>query len=297
VRDDVEPRLRALRDAVQRGLEVLRGGGSALDAVVEAVVAMEDSGLFNAGLGCALTFDGVAELDAGVMDGSGLVGAVAAVRRVKNPVLLARRVAELTDHVLLVGEGAERLAALLGLVVPEELLVTPEKLRKLEELKAEWARGESFGWLVKLRKLVSEHPGYFGTVGAAALDSEGGVAAATSTGGYWLKLRGRVGDTPIPGAGFYAARGVGACSATGVGEAIIRFMLCRRVCELMALGRDAQAAASEAIAEMSRQLGTGLAGVIAIDAAGRVGYAFNTEGMLVGVGREGRVEAYLLRSS
>lgn len=294
-RGDVEPRLKVLRDAASRGFEVLESGGTALEAVVEAVVTMEDSGLLNAGLGSALTFDGSAELDAGVADGEGLVGAVAAVRRVKNPVLLARRVAELTDHVLLAGEGAERLAELLGLTVPEEQLVTPAKLRVLEELKAKWARGEDFNWLVKLRKLVEQHPDLFGTVGAAAVDRSCGVAAATSTGGYWLKLRGRVGDTPIPGAGFYAVKGVGACSATGIGEAIIRFMLCRRVCELIASGLDAQAAAEAATAEMSRALGEGLAGVIAVDASGRVGYAFNTEAMLVGFARGDEVRAQLLR--
>ncbi len=290
----MEERLRVLREAASRGFEVLEGGGSALDAVVEAVVVMEDSGLLNAGVGSALTFDGVAELDAGVMSGDGLLGAVAAVRRVKNPVVLARRVAELTDHVLLVGEGAERLAEALGLLVPEGVLVTPEKLRRLEELKARWRRGEDFGWLTRLRRLVEEYPGLFGTVGAAAVDRAGGVAAATSTGGYWLKMRGRVGDTPIPGAGFYAAKGVGACSATGIGEAIIRFMLCRRVCDLIALGLDAQSAADEAVRRMSEELGRGLAGVAAVDAAGRVGFAFNTEVMLVGYARRGKVEAKLL---
>lgn len=294
--DGLERRLDALKAAAERGYSVMERGGSALDAVVEAVVEMEDSGLFNAGLGSALTFDGVAELDAGVMDGeTGLVGAVAAVRRVKNPVLLARRVAELTDHVLLVGEGAERLAQALGLTVPEELLVTPEKLKRLEELRARWASGEDYQWLSKLKRLVEEHPGLFGTVGAAAVDAQGRVAAATSTGGYWLKLRGRVGDTPIPGAGFYALRGVGACSATGIGEYIIKFMLCRVVCELMAEGLPAQRAAEEAIARMSAELGEGLAGVVAVDASGGFGCAFNTEGILVaykdGSMREARAEA------
>lgn len=279
--EDVGRRLEVLRGAADKGYEIMARGGSALDAVVEAVVLLEDSGLFNAGLGSALTFDGVAELDAGVMDGEGLIGAVAAVRRVKNPVVLARRVAELTDHVLLVGEGAERLARILGLDVPEEVLVTREKLERLRELKARWARGEDYAWLAKLRKLAEEHPGYFGTVGAAAVDREGRVAAATSTGGYWLKLRGRVGDTPIPGAGFYALKGVGACSATGIGEYIIRFSLCRSVCELMAKGLPAEQAAREAISRMSAELGEGLAGVVAVDVNGGVGYAFNTEAMTV----------------
>mgnify|MGYP000490910105 FL=1 len=279
--EDVERRLEVLKEAAEKGYAVMVSGGTALDAVVEAVVLLEDSGLLNAGLGSALTFDGAAELDAGVMNGDGLVGAVAAVRRVKNPVVLARRVAELTDHILLVGEGAEKLAKVLGLEVPEEALVTREKLERLKELKARWARGEDYSWLAKLRKLAEEHPGYFGTVGAAAVDREGRVAAATSTGGYWLKLRGRVGDTPIPGAGFYALKGVGACSATGIGEYIIRFSLCRAVCELMSKGLSAEQAAREAILRMSAELGEGLAGVVAVDASGSVGYAFNTEAMTV----------------
>ncbi len=284
----MEERLRYLERAAEEGYEVMAEGGSALDAVERVVVVMEDSGCFNAGLGSCLTFDGAVEMDAGIMDGeTGDVGAVAAVRRVKNPVVLARKVMELTDHVLLVGEGAERLAEALGMTVPEDRLVTPEKLRRLEELKSAWRRGEEFNWLTKLRRLVSEVPQLFGTVGAAAVDGEGRVAAASSTGGYWLKLRGRVGDTPIPGAGFYAVRGVGAASATGVGEAIIKFMLCRVVCDFMARGLNAQNAAEEAIKRMGEELGRGLAGVIAVDAEGGVGYSFNTEAMLVGYMRRG----------
>jgi len=290
----VERRIEVLREAAERGYAVMVRGGTALDAVVEAVALLEDTGMFNAGLGSALTLDGVAELDAGVMDGDWLMGAVAAVRRVKNPVVLARRVAELTDHVILVGEGAEKLAKVLGLEVPEEVLVTREKLEKLRELKARWARGEDYSWLAKLRKLAEEHPGYFGTVGAAAVDAEGRVAAATSTGGYWLKLRGRVGDTPIPGAGFYALKGVGASSATGIGEYIIRFSLCRVVCELMAEGLPAERAAREAISRMSAELGEGLAGVVAVDANGNVGYAFNTEAMTVAYRTSGMGNAVAL---
>lgn len=287
VREGVEARLEVLRRAAERGYEAMAEGSTALDAVVEAVMIMEDSGLLNAGLGSALTFDGVAELDAGVMDGEGLIGAVAAVRRVKNPVLLARKVAEVTDHVLMTGEGAERLAEALGLAVPKAALVTLEKLRQLEELRARWARGEDFAWLVKLRQLVEGRRELFGTVGAAAVDAEGRVAAATSTGGYWLKLRGRVGDTPIPGAGFYALKGVGACSATGIGEYIIRFNLCRVACELMGSSLSAQRAAEEAIARMSAELGEGLAGIVAVDASGGIGYAFNTGAMLVGYMAQG----------
>lgn len=290
--ENIDVRLKFLREAAERGFDILTGGGSALDAVIEAVVVLEDSGVFNAGLGSCLTFDGNVEMDAGVMSCEGEIGAVAAVRRVKNPILLARKVMELTDHVLIVGEGAERLASALGLAVSEELLVTPEKLRRLEELKAKWLKGEDFTWLRKLRALLQEYS--LGTVGAAAVDADGCVAAATSTGGYWLKLRGRVGDSPIPGAGFYALKNVGACSATGIGEAIVRSMLCLNVCEYMKAGLSAEEAASRAIEHMSATLGQGLAGVIAVSADGDVGYAFNTEAMLVGFKYKGLREAEAL---
>ncbi len=291
--ENIDARLKFLREAADRGFEILTGGGSALDAVVEAVVVLEDSGVFNAGLGSCLTFDGSVEMDAGVMDCEGKIGAVAAVRRVKNPVLLARKVMELTDHALMVGEGAERLASALGLAVSEGLLVTPEKLRRLEELKAKWLKGEDFTWLRKLRTLLQEYP-FLGTVGAAAVDANGCVAAATSTGGYWLKLRGRVGDSPIPGAGFYALKNVGACSATGIGEAIIKSMLCLNVCEYMKAGLSAEEAASRAVEHMGATLGRGLAGVIAVGANGDVGYAFNTEAMLVGFKYKGLRKAEAL---
>lgn len=290
--ENIGARLKFLREAADRGFEILTGRGSALDAVIEAVAVLEDSGVFNAGLGSCLTVDGSVEMDAGVMDCEGKIGAVAAVRRVKNPVLLARKVMELTDHVLIVGEGAERLASALGLAVSEELLITPEKLRRLEEFKAKWLKGEDFTWLRKLRALLQEYS--LGTVGAAAVDANGCVAAATSTGGYWLKLRGRVGDSPIPGAGFYALKNVGACSATGIGEAIIRSMLCLNVCEYMKAGLSAEEAASRAIEHMSATLGQGLAGVIAVSADGDVGYAFNTEAMLVGFKYKGLREAEAL---
>ncbi|MEM1508553.1 MAG: isoaspartyl peptidase/L-asparaginase [Thermofilaceae archaeon] len=292
--EDINNRLKFLREATTRGFEILTSGGSALNAVVEAVVVLEDSGVFNAGLGSCLTFDGSVEMDAGVMDCEGNIGAVAAVRRVKNPVLLAKKVMELTDHILMVSEGAERLASTLGLTIPEELIITSEKLRRLEELKARWLKGEDFTWLQKLRILSQEYSVFFETVGAAAVDTDGHVAAATSTGGYWLKLKGRVGDSPIPGAGFYALKSVGACSATGIGEAIIKSMLCLNVCEYMRTGLNAKEATLRAIEYMSTTLGQGLAGVIAVDTNGCIGYEFNTEAMLVGFKYKSMQEAEAL---
>ena len=297
--DLVNKRVRFLKTAVKRGYEILERGGSALEAVEAAVIVLEDSGYFNAGLGSCLTFDGVVEMDAGIMDGkTGAIGAVAAVRCVKNPIVLARKVMELTDHILVVGEGADRLAEAFGMKVNQSLLVTPEKIRKLRDFRRAWQRGEAYNWLVKLRSLYESFPQLFGTVGAVALDLQGNVAAASSTGGYWLKLRGRVGDTPIPGAGFYADNKAGACSATGVGEAIIRTMLCYTACNFMEHGMRAQEAANAAISHLSRELGEGLAGIVTVDRYGNVGYSFNTEIMFVGymTSELDKAEAYYLSS-
>jgi len=287
-------RLEYLRLAAEEGYRILERGGSALDAVERAVIVMEDSGVFNAGLGSCLTFDGVVEMDAGIMDGATMsIGAVAAVKTVRNPVRLARKVMELTDHVLLAGEGAERLAEKLGLSIDEGRLVTPDKLRRLEEYKEKWRAGEEFRWLNRLRGVAS----YFGTVGAASIDRDGNVAAATSTGGYWLKLRGRIGDTPIPGAGFYADNSGGACSATGIGEVIIKSMLCYRAFELMRTGVSAMTAAKAAIEAVTSRLGEGTAGIITVDRRGGIGYAFNTQSMWIGYFTEGMDEASALALS
>lgn len=263
-----------LRRAVVEGFGKLEEAG-ALEAVVQAVYVMEESGAFNAGVGCCLTVDGRAELDAGIMDGSGLaVGAVASVS-VRHPVVGAKIVLEKTDHVLMVGEGAMKLLELYGLR-PDPSLVTEAKLRRLRELREKWLSGQDKR-MEKNRQIVRALS--HGTVGAVALDRKGNVAAAVSTGGYWLKLSGRVGDTPIAGAGFYAENGAGGAAATGTGEYAIRLTLSKRAVDLMRSGLDAGRATEAAIAEVTRLFGAGTMGLIAIDAHGNIGYSYNTEGM------------------
>ena len=260
--------------AVAAGAEVLRIGGSALDAVVATVRALEDHPLFNAGVGSLLTVDGTVEMDASVMvalpppptprrgaiSAAALArgaapgprpratlyaGAVAGISRVRNPILLARAVMELTPHVLMAGAGAERLARRAGIARcrPEDLITqrARERWRAALARRAEAAGSAADGG----------GPGSFGTVGAVALDADGGLAAATSTGGVSGKLSGRVGDSAIVGAGTFA-EAPGAASATGQGEAIMKATLCREV--VMALGRgDPRAIAEHAIAEMAAQ--------------------------------------------
>jgi len=250
--------------------------GNAIDGVVEAIKYLEDSGLFNAGIGSALTIKGCIEMDAGLMDGRSLrAGAVACISKVKNPISLARIVLERTDHILLIGNGAEELAKIFNLErrsgIPQHIIERYKKLiNKIEEVKY-WR---------KLKELlpalgIEVH----GTVGAIALDSEGNVAAASSTGGVWLKLPGRVGDTPIVGAGFYADNRFGAATATGLGEYITLYGLSRKVVEYMGQGLKPLDASTKAINELTKLFGYVSVGVIALDTKGNIGSAFNTNAM------------------
>jgi L-asparaginase / beta-aspartyl-peptidase len=275
VRGPVEERparRRAMLEAAGRGRAVLQGGGSALDAVCATIVVMEDNPLFNAGHGSALNADGDVEMDASVMvvpfaappgDANGAAGgvigagAVAGLRRIRNPVLAARAVMTQTPHVLMIGAAAERLAARAGIALcrPDELIT--------ERARARWQA---------YMGRAAEH----GTVGAVGLDIHGQLAAATSTGGITGKMPGRVGDSAIVGAGSFADR-VGAASATGFGEAIMKTTLCREVVRMLARTTPARAAAM-AIKTMELTAG-GEAGVIVVDKRGRVGYAHNAQAM------------------
>jgi beta-aspartyl-peptidase (threonine type) len=248
--------------AAAAGWKVLQGGGAALDAVEAAVRALEDDPRFNAGLGSCLTRAGTVEMDAAVMSGDGLrLGAVAAVTGVRNPIVLARRVLEDAEHVLLVGEGAAAFARETGAaLVAADWHVTPAARAALARALAGRAR-----------------PAGGGTVGAVAIDGAGHAAAATSTGGMIGKRPGRVGDTPLAGAGTYADDQAGAASATGHGERIIQVGLTRAAVDLMRAGCPAPDAAGRALAALDRVAGTG--GLVVIDRAGRVGAAFNTLSM------------------
>ena len=261
-----------LEAALDGGFAVLERGGTSLDAVATAVRSLEDHPCFNAGHGAALTRDGAAELDAAIMDGRHLrAGAVACVRHVKNPVDLARRVMEKSRHVLLVGAGAEEFALEESLVlVPNHYFRTAERLEQLESEQ----RGERVSDLVP--------PAPQGTVGAVALDANGNLAAATSTGGMTNKRPGRVGDSPIIGAGTYAKNGVCAVSATGHGEYFIRAVAAHHVCAAVEYrGLTLEQAVHELLHGILRKLG-GDGGLIAIDHTGRIVMDFSTEGMFRG---------------
>lgn len=261
---DREGHLDGVRRAVEAGFAVLEGGGPALEAVLAAVRVLEDDPVFNAGTGSALNLQGEVEMDAAVALGDGGFGAVACVTGVQHPVDLARVVMERTDHLIVAGHGAVQLARRYGF--PPYNPVTEERLRQWRRALEAARRGEG---------LYRKMGGWYSTVGAAARDATGAVAAATSTGGITLKLPGRVGDTPVPGAGTYAALW-GAASATGHGEGILRVALTRRVVEAMA-ERPAAEACRLVMAELE---GSGVeAGVIGVDRLGRVGVAFNTPAM------------------
>ncbi len=257
-----------IREALIAGWAPLQDGGSALDACERAVVRLEDSAVFNAGFGAKLNRDGVVQLDAALMDGMGLdAGAVAAVERVRNPISLARLVMERSEHVFLVGAGAEEFALAEGVRLCEvkELVAPREKSRWLEWKRAASPESQTDG----------------GTVGAVAIDRQGNLAAATSTGGSFAKHPGRVGDSPILGCGCYADNRIGAVSGTGEGEAILRVGLARTALDLVSGGDDPQQAVETALDRM--QEGTlGKGGLIMLDRVGRMGIASTTPRMSVG---------------
>ncbi len=268
---DVEGAREGCEHAVRSGFEVLRAGGSALDAVELAVRILEDDERFNAGRGACLTREGTVELDAAIMMGDGLrTGAVGSVRGVKNPVTLARRVMEDAEHVLIVGDGAAAFAREANLdLVPAEFHVTDRARRNLaRELGRRRVPAEG--------AFASEAGG--GTVGAVAVDGAGHVAAATSTGGMVGKRCGRIGDTPLPGCGTYADDLAGAASATGHGERIIQVVMAKSAVERLRAGESAPAAAAAAIADLGARV-RGEGGIIVVDRQGRLGFARNTRHM------------------
>lgn len=261
----------SLESTLDASYAVLEQGGSSLDAVTTAVRLLEDDPLFNAGHGAALNRDGAAELDAAIMDGrQQRAGAVACVRTVRNPIELARRVMEKSRHVLLVGAGAEEFALEEGFVpVSNQYFQTEERRQQLEYTR----QGR------RVSELIGSPQG---TVGAVALDAAGNLAAATSTGGTTNKRSGRVGDSPIIGAGTYAKNGVCAVSATGHGESFIRAVAAYHICNAVEYrGLTLEDAAREMLHAIVPSLG-GQGGVIAVDASGRVVMDFSSEGMFRG---------------
>jgi beta-aspartyl-peptidase (threonine type) len=259
----------SLRTALAAGAAILATGGSALDAVEEAARRLEDDPHFNAGRGSVFTYQGTNEMDAAIMDGRDRdAGAVTGVTGTRNPISLARRVMEASPHVFLSREGADQFSRDQDLEQAEpEWFAIPERRRQLDEMRS---HDRYFDDNVK-----------YGTVGAVAVDGKGHVAAATSTGGLTGKRWGRIGDTPLNGAGTYADDRAGAVSATGAGEYFIRAAVAHEICaRIRMLGESAQQAADRVIADVDALGGSG--GVILVTPEGEAVYAFNTPGMYRG---------------
>jgi beta-aspartyl-peptidase (threonine type) len=261
--------LKILNHVLRVGDSILSSGGTCVDAVEQCIVIMEDSPLFNAGKGAVLTHEGIAELDASVMEGLTLkAGAVAAVRDVKNPIQLARRIMDHSEHVMLTGIGASKYYKEQGFKpVPNSYFRTKNRKKSLDEL------------LKKERKETTNDK--HGTVGCVALDIFGNVAAGTSTGGMMNKKYGRVGDSPIIGAGTYANNLTGAFSCTGHGEYYIRLGFSRDISALIEYRNLSIEEACRVEIEKLTQLG-GVGGVIGIDKNGNIALEFNTSGMFRG---------------
>jgi len=265
-----------LAGAVEAGRSILLAGGTALDAVCATVVSLEDNPIFNAGTGAVLNFDGFCELDASVMESrESRVGAVCALQRVKNPVLVARKVMEETDHVMLAGEGALRFARTMGFgdhdpVTPARRADWADKKAHLDEVLGKHS--------LRMRRFLKAHPEYAGgTVGAAAVDANGVLAAATSTGGVTMKLVGRVGDSPIAGAGNYASA-YAAASATGTGEYVMRALAARSIAEAVERGAPLAKAVADVLDRLGRDFDADV-GFVAVDASGNPVAAHRTRDM------------------
>ena len=268
--DDPAARQAVLDEAAEAGA----AAADPLDAVVAAVGALERSPRFNAGVGGAVQADGAVRTDAGVMTGEREVGAVCAVPGLRDGAAAARAVLQRTPHVLVSGAEASALAALEGLETGADLLTDDSRERFREAGAPEGDLAATVDWVAERFGSTDEADDH-DTVGAVAVADDGRLAAATSTGGRWFALPGRVGDTPQVGAGFYAAAAGGA-SATGHGEEIARVTLCREAVRRLEAGEDPQAAAGAAVEALERETG-GDAGIILADREGRVGSAFNTD--------------------
>lgn len=280
---------KGLASALKAGWEILKNGGTALDAVEAAVISLEDNPLFNAGKGAVFTHDGKNELDASIMDGkTHASGAVAFVKNVKNPIRLARMVMEKSEHLLLAGDGANEFARQMNIEIePDEYFFTDLRHRQLLQAREENAVQLDHAAKIEIGKLKAENEDSIlksksnkpiGTVGAAACDFLGNLAAATSTGGMTNKKFGRIGDTPIVGAGTYADNQTCAVSCTGHGEFFMQTVAAYDVAARMKYRNLSLMESAKEVIENLRKIG-GEGGLIAVDAKGNVALPFNSEGM------------------
>ncbi len=268
----VEAHRKGVSKALHIGWEILKNSGSAVDAVEKAIIYLEDDITFDAGKGSHVNADGEIELDASIMNGKTFrAGAVAAVKNIRNPISLCRKIMDCSEHILLVGRGAEKFAKENGVELCSQMdLLIERELKKWEEVKGieNFSTKDAF----QIRKPSD-------TVGAVALDSHGIICAGTSTGGTFNKYPGRVGDSPLIGCGTYADNSVGGVSTTGWGEAMIKVVMAKTVIDLMEWNRnDPQTAANKGI-EVLKKKADGLGGVIVMNSQGQFGIAFNTPRM------------------
>lgn len=267
---------KSLRSSVSCGFEYLKSKKStAIDAVEAAVASLEDSGAFNAGIGSCVTYDKQIEMDAAIMNGKGIsVGAVGMVQNTRNPVKLARLVMERTDHVMIVSEGTTELSRAFGNKI-EYLKPSPRSIRTYNRLYKDMKKESKKNY----KLLSSVTAADYGTVGAVAVDREGNVASAVSTGGKWLKLHGRIGDSAVIGGGFYADNESGAACATGNGEYIMRLCLCKYACDQMKEQHNVPLVSQDTIALLTRRFGSNTGGLILVNRKAQFAAAMNTESM------------------
>lgn len=283
-----------LKEALVAGHQILKNNGKSMDAVEEVIKILEDSPLFNAGKGAVFTSSGMIELDASIMDGESLkAGSVAGLRRIKNPISLARLIMEKSPHVMMVGSGAEKFAQEQGLgFVEQKYFFTEKRWKQLQDEKAKERKNQTLNGSKKRAFNFSpqEEEKKFGTVGAVALDKSGNLAAGTSTGGITNKKFGRVGDSPIIGAGTYANNKTCGVSATGHGEYFIRSVVAYDISALMEYkGLSLKEAADKVVMDKLVKFG-GSGGIIAMDRQGNIATPFNTPGMYRGsIDEKGKV--------
>ncbi|MCS7249419.1 MAG: isoaspartyl peptidase/L-asparaginase [candidate division WOR-3 bacterium] len=285
--EEKEEAKKGIEKALIKGYEILAKGGKAVDAVCTAVCELEDNPYFNAGTGSVLNLLFEIEMDASIMVSSGDFGACGAIKNVKNPILVARKIMEETDHLLLVGEGANIFAKAMGF--PEYNPKTEKEVEKLKKLieKGENLYFPNFKKLIEIYKNLKKEESY-STVGACALDHNGMIAVATSTGGIRGKLPGRIGDSAIIGAGTYATPLAGV-SATGHGESITKNFVAKEICELVK-NYDIQTAINIIMEELKKK--NCFCGVIGIDVKGNVGHGYNTKDMAWGFIKDGKLVTF-----
>jgi beta-aspartyl-peptidase (threonine type) len=280
----------SLKSAVHCGFDLLKSSSSnntaAVDSVEAAVAGMEDSGVFCAGIGACLTIDKTVEMDASIMDGRDIsAGSVGMATGIKNPVKLARQIMERTDHVMIVYDGVTKLSKLFNGTVkgyPQDL--NGKKLneynRLLKSVRTKWKKNSKLMMMPSsVKSQERNHQHHYSTVGAIAIDRDGNVASAVSSGGIWLKMHGRIGDSAIIGSGIYADNKSGAACATGYGEYTMRLCLCKYACDQMQSKNSAALSAKKSIDVLTKRFGKNTGGIITVDLRGRFGIACNTMSM------------------